>query len=840
VRGFDEKSGKIVGIVGPGLMEETPAKLASEGPPSQEERIGPYRVVRELGRGGMGTVYLCEDTAVGNRLVALKVVHDASGGTDLIERFRREIRNLGVLRHPNLVQVLYAGEHAGHPYFVMEYVRGRELNRWLDEVATLPEPQRIAAIVRLMAKVAHGVAHAHANGTIHRDLKPQNILVREDGEPMVLDFGIAKHREDTTLTATAATPGTPSHMAPEQFEPMKLINEELVDVWALGTILYLALTRERPFKGQSLASVSYQIVHGSPTSLHKLNPTVPPALEDLVLRCLEKDPRKRTPSAAVLAEKLESALHDVLHNARRKRTRAVALVAAGALVLAALALRPWRFLDRPADFGGLRPVVESVGDRAVGPNERELAVATFQPAIRVRFDEPAQGATIEAVLVGDNGIEFERALLAPGAGGGYEASIRVPPDKQREGMRVFVNVYANGKPLVTKAPALVLDTTPPRLEARVIKNGVERPWNGEGGKVEVEPGASLRVDAADPTDPVEGSWELPGGTRAPWSREPVPIASEGDWRAVLTVHDAAGNVATRTFEAAVVTPSSRPETAASAPSPAPPDPVLPEVWGRVSLAGSPTKPDAPASLKVGENRILVASALDQPFQWRFRLLDATGAAVAECDLAPESIFGTTASRTLGGRVVLPGPPKGRLLKGEFVIRDAEGRERRQQVASPLFLDGALKPRVTLKTSRGDLVIDLDRTWSPPAVEAFLERARQGGYDGTVFHEVRKEFVKGGVLDEHQAVKHPPRNPLPGPETWPRPKPTTAKMTVALVGESELLIHLRDNPNLDLLNAVEIGKVASGEDVIGAIAREAAAASRPAATVVITKATVDVE
>ena len=94
----------------------------------------------------MGTVYLCADTAVGDRLVALKVVHDPrAGGAELIERFRREIRNLGVLRHPNIVQVLYAGEHDGHPYFVMEYVRGRELNKWLEEVATLPEPERIAA-----------------------------------------------------------------------------------------------------------------------------------------------------------------------------------------------------------------------------------------------------------------------------------------------------------------------------------------------------------------------------------------------------------------------------------------------------------------------------------------------------------------------------------------------------------------------------------------------------------------------------------------------------------------------------------------------------------------------
>jgi cyclophilin family peptidyl-prolyl cis-trans isomerase/predicted Ser/Thr protein kinase len=810
-------------------MEETPGMEGTPGPDSAEERIGPYRIVRELGRGGMGTVYLCEDTNVGNRLVALKVVHDPFGaGADLIERFKREIRNLGVLRHPNLVQVLYAGERAGHPYFVMEYVRGRELNKWLDEIAALPEPQRIAAIVRLMAKVARGVAHAHQNGTIHRDLKPQNILVREDGEPMVLDFGIAKHREDSTLTATAATPGTPSHMAPEQFEPAKIVKEELVDVWALGTILYLALTRERPFKGQSLASVSYQIVHGTPTNLRKLNEHVPPVLEDLVLRCLEKDPRKRTQSAQAVGERLEGALHDVLHSARRRTLRASALVALAVVVVALLAVRPWRFFERAEDFSGLRPVFDGVGLRAAAPGEREIVIASFQPEARFRLQE-SMGATFEAALVKDDGIELDRALLAPVGGGVHRAAFGVPPDRQRESLRARLRVFANGSPLEVDAPVLVMDTTPPRIAASIVSGGVERIWDPDLARADVEGGASLRLVVTDPTGPVVAAWDPGGPAQGDPLARPVPLDAEGVWRATLRVRDAAGNEAVRSFEAQVGLPASRAESSATSRA-GPSDVQLPEVWGRITRVGSLTKFDAPAPLKTGENLVTVDNALAAlDFRWRLRLVDAVGSTVAECDLKPESPFGAATKRTLSGKLEF-GALEGRLLSAEFVILDGDGRPRAQPVASPRFIEGALKPRARLTLSRGEVQVELDRTLSPEAVEAFLDNTRAGVYDGGVIREIRKDqFLKAGPADDRK---------VPIPASWTRSRPTTAKMVVALTGASEFLVHLRDNPNLDLLDAVEIGKVVLGEDVLLLLAREAEAGSRPAVS--ITKVAIESE
>jgi cyclophilin family peptidyl-prolyl cis-trans isomerase len=207
--------------------------------------------------------------------------------------------------------------------------------------------------------------------------------------------------------------------------------------------------------------------------------------------------------------------------------------------------------------------------------------------------------------------------------------------------------------------------------------------------------------------------------------------------------------------------------------------------------------------------------------WRLRVVDPGGATVAECALAPEAIFGAPTHRVLGGRLVLPSPPEGRVLTGEFRIEDPSGKVRTQPIASPRFLEGSHKPRVRFTTARGDVVIELERLLSPAAVEAFLDHVRDGDYSGAIFHELREDqFVKGGVLDAKLEPVKPPRRPLPPEWIETRPKPTTSKMTVALTGHAEFMIHVRDNPNLAILKSmVEIGKVVEGQDLIAAIARE---------------------
>jgi cyclophilin family peptidyl-prolyl cis-trans isomerase len=745
--------------------------LDSDAPASDARRIGPYRIIRELGRGGMGTVYLCADTGVGDRLVALKVVHDPRGvGSELLERFRREIRNLGVLRHPNIVQVLYAGEHEHHPYFVMEYVRGRELNKWLDEVALLPEPDRITAIVRLMAKVCRGVAHAHHNDTIHRDLKPQNILVREDGEPLVLDFGIAKHSEDTTLTASASAPGTPSHMAPEQFDPTLVVKENLIDVWALGTILYQALTRERPFRGQSLASVSYQIVHSKPVSIRKLNPQVPPVLEDLVVKCLEKDPRKRPQSADVLAEKLEASVHDVVHAAQTRRVRAIAMVAAAALVVAALVVQPWKWWQRAPSFGHLVPVLEEVSGTRVSSRDREVVVQSFQPDLRVRFADDATGALLEAAIFGDDGAEIERALLAPGPGGVHHALLTVPAMGQKPGMRVAVEVFANKERLRATLPLLILS---PEVESRPVP------------------------------EPVLASESRP-------ESRPEPIVE------------------------------SRPQPPESAPaSRTPVEPPLPDVWGRIrSITRGAEKfdPEKEVRLEPGVYSVSFDHDLGQQLrELKLRIVDKSGTEVAAAGLT--SLIG---GRTLLGTLDVGAGGKGRQLTAQLVLTDAKGTTRTQTLVKPRFVEGVSGPRkatVKLATTAGDLEIELDRTLSGDAVEAFLQHVRNKDYDGVIFHDTKYK-LQSGLYSEPDQLKNPPLAKLPA--EWDRSKNKCQRMTVAMTGEAEFIIFIRDSGvsgAMDLIERVEIGRVvgAPSEKVVAQISESPQ--SRP---VRITGATVEKE
>jgi eukaryotic-like serine/threonine-protein kinase len=223
--------------------------------------IGPYEIVRELGRGGMGRVYLAKDASVGGRLVAVKLILEDGGVSEEARlRFDREIKNLARLRHSNIVTIFTAGLHDGRPYFVMDYVPGRDLSRYLDELTTSSEAERVRKIVRVMAKTSRAVQYAHAKEIVHRDLKPANILVAsESDEPMILDFGIAKYVGDTSLTQGRDSPGTPQYRAPEQIDVELKTRDEPIDVWALGVILYRALCGTHPFKGDDFVSLCASI-----------------------------------------------------------------------------------------------------------------------------------------------------------------------------------------------------------------------------------------------------------------------------------------------------------------------------------------------------------------------------------------------------------------------------------------------------------------------------------------------------------------------------------------------------------------------------------------------------
>jgi serine/threonine protein kinase/WD40 repeat protein len=261
-----------------------------------------YEVLGELGRGGMGVVYKARQVGL-DRLVALKVVL-AGAHAEELARFRREAEAIARLHHPNVVRIYEVGEHAGLPYFAMELCEGGSL---AQRLAGGPLPPAEAA--RLTATLARAVQAAHEAGVIHRDLKPGNVLLAADRTPRVTDFGLAKRLDDVTgLTATGVVLGTPSYMAPEQASGQAKQVGSAADVHALGAVLYACLTGRPPFQAATPLDTILQVLSDPPVPPSRLRAQVPPRLEAICLKCLEKDPRQRYPSAAALADDLERPL----------------------------------------------------------------------------------------------------------------------------------------------------------------------------------------------------------------------------------------------------------------------------------------------------------------------------------------------------------------------------------------------------------------------------------------------------------------------------------------------------------------------------------------------------
>jgi len=272
--------------------------LACEGLP---EVFGRYRVLRKLGEGGMGTVYLAHDTQLGRR-VALKVPHfRLLANASVLERFYREARVAAAFDHPNLCPVFDVGCHDGIHYLTMPFIEGRPLADLI--VPDRPWPPRQAAA--LVQKLALALQVAHAAGVIHRDLKPGNILINQRHEPVITDFGLARldRGPESHLTAAGTLLGTPAYMSPEQVlgEPAAL--GPGCDIYALGVILYQLLTGRLPFQGPATAILG-RILTEEPPALSQLRPGVDSVLEAICRKAMAKQVADRYPSMAELAAAL--------------------------------------------------------------------------------------------------------------------------------------------------------------------------------------------------------------------------------------------------------------------------------------------------------------------------------------------------------------------------------------------------------------------------------------------------------------------------------------------------------------------------------------------------------
>jgi serine/threonine-protein kinase len=277
-----------------------PAEPAAEGDTVRaalEAKLqAQYRIVRLLGRGGMGAVYLARDLAL-DREVAIKVVKTDSSAREIHERLRREARTAAKLSHPNIVPLHAFGEVEGMPYFVMGYVRGESLAARLRRDGKLPEDEAR----RIVADLAEALDHAHRQGVVHRDVKPDNVLLDdESGRALLTDFGVAKALgRSETLTAVGSVVGTPSYVSPEQATGRADLDGRS-DIYSLGVMAYAMLTGRLPFEGKTAADVLTKHLTQEPPPLRSLAPTLPDSTVLAVERCLAKDPARRWQDARSL------------------------------------------------------------------------------------------------------------------------------------------------------------------------------------------------------------------------------------------------------------------------------------------------------------------------------------------------------------------------------------------------------------------------------------------------------------------------------------------------------------------------------------------------------------
>jgi len=393
----------------------------------EPENLGEFRIVREIGRGGMGVVYEAEQTSL-RRRVALKVLRfGVVADQEAMQRFRREAETVARLHHTNIVPIFAIGCERGVHYYAMQLIEGRSLADVLDESQRTGKPLKADDVARWGLQAAEALAHAHQRGVIHRDIKPSNLLIDNEGVVWLTDFGLAKRAGEVTLTVSGTLMGTPRYMSPEQAESLQRTIDHRTDLYSLGASLYELATGRPVFESATPHGVVMQILTEEPARPRQIRPDLPRDLETIILTCLAKDPGQRYQTARALADDLRAVLAGGPIQARRvplgervaryvrKRRKTItitAIAAAATVLLIAGTFLGWRYYTEwrlgqvvlTTDGPPLRAeVLPESGDEPIGEPFDLVTRATFSlPAADYRLRVKGDGLLGQTFRFGVN------------------------------------------------------------------------------------------------------------------------------------------------------------------------------------------------------------------------------------------------------------------------------------------------------------------------------------------------------------------------------------------------------------------------------------------------------
>ncbi len=519
----------------------TQTSLVGASPPAMPSITGQivshYRVLGQLGSGGMGVVYQAEDIKLGRRVAMKFLPGEVASDRVAFERMQREARAASALDHPNICSIYELGEDEGHPFIVMQLLEGQTLREWILRSAKQEPQLRLEQTLDLAIQMANGLEAAHQKGIAHRDIKPANVFVTARGEAKILDFGLAKVLEDHLapevfaeatvtdaaaiaadparlhLTRTGTTMGTAYYMSPEQVRGGKL--DARTDLFSLGLVIYEMVTGQRAFAGETGPAVHDAILHRDPAAVRQLNPAVPAELERIINKALEKDRTRRYRSAQEMASDLQN-LREEMRPAVLWRGRKWKVITAGAVfVVLAVSLgvlieRSWQPVPRetvPAVKS--RRSVAVLGFRNLSNNSGEEWISTALE--EMVSTELAAGQQLR-MIPGESVAHMKLDLALPVAGGYGRDTLK----KIRKNLGT--DVIVQGSYLVSPGSSLRIDLQVQEAEAGdTIATASESGSDAQIAELVSRAGASLRQQlgiAAIPADMDKARTALPADPRA--------------------------------------------------------------------------------------------------------------------------------------------------------------------------------------------------------------------------------------------------------------------------------------------------------------------------------------